>query len=65
MVNWDFDSGDSVGKSASQSIAAYKKIKTGSPVIALNHEASCGRPIRRSASGVTDCSLLRRPTSPP
>ncbi|PRQ75731.1 hypothetical protein AAT19DRAFT_12753 [Rhodotorula toruloides] len=31
IVNWDFDSGDSTGKSASQSIAAYKKIKTGSP----------------------------------
>lgn len=40
VVDWDFDSGDSVGKSASQSIAAYKKIKPGSPVIALNHEAS-------------------------
>ncbi|KAL7337208.1 putative chitin deacetylase [Rhodotorula toruloides] len=49
VVNWYFDSGDSVGKSASQSIAAYKKIKTGSPVIALNHEASSRFPSRFSS----------------
>jgi len=40
VVTWDFDSGDSDGASASQSIAAYKKLypKYPAPHIALNHE---------------------------
>ncbi|BGP43362.1 hypothetical protein JCM10450v2_007514 [Rhodotorula kratochvilovae] len=38
VVNWNFDSGDSAGKSASQSIAAYNKLTYPSPYIALNHE---------------------------
>ncbi|GAA5876878.1 hypothetical protein JCM1840_002688 [Sporobolomyces johnsonii] len=38
VVNWSFDSGDSVGKSASSSIASYKKLQYPSPQIALNHE---------------------------
>ncbi|GAA6059944.1 hypothetical protein JCM10212_003084 [Sporobolomyces blumeae] len=44
VVNWSFDSGDSVGKSPSSSIAAYKKLAQSypKPQIALNHETYKG-----------------------
>ncbi|GAA5931042.1 chitin deacetylase [Sporobolomyces koalae] len=40
VVNWSFDSGDSVGKTPSSSISAYKKLAQSypKPQIALNHE---------------------------
>jgi len=42
-VTWNFDSGDSVGASTSQSITSYKNyIKTGKSLIALNHETEPG-----------------------
>lgn len=43
VVNWNFDSGDTAGKSASQIISAYNKVAYPNPYIALNHEvrSSC------------------------
>jgi peptidoglycan/xylan/chitin deacetylase (PgdA/CDA1 family) len=38
VVNWTYDSGDSVGKSEKQSEAVYKKIKAPMKAIVLNHE---------------------------
>jgi peptidoglycan/xylan/chitin deacetylase (PgdA/CDA1 family) len=38
VVTWNFDSGDSVGKSVAQSEAIYKKIKSPKHAIVLNHE---------------------------
>ncbi|GAA5917816.1 hypothetical protein JCM8208_000398 [Rhodotorula glutinis] len=38
VVNWNFDSGDTSGKSASDSIAAYRKLSYPTSYIALNHE---------------------------
>ncbi|KZP17886.1 carbohydrate esterase family 4 protein [Athelia psychrophila] len=40
LVTWDFDSGDSVGKTAAQSNAAYDALAKKHPktVLALNHE---------------------------
>lgn len=40
LVNWSFDSGDSVGATAAQSNAAYDKLAADHPstVLALNHE---------------------------
>ncbi|KAG6917732.1 hypothetical protein DXG01_001383 [Tephrocybe rancida] len=40
LVNWDFDSGDSVGKTAAQSMALYDQIAQSHPstLLALNHE---------------------------
>ncbi|GLB40766.1 putative carbohydrate esterase family 4 protein [Lyophyllum shimeji] len=40
LVNWDFDSGDSVGKTAAQSNKAYDELAAAQPdtVLALNHE---------------------------
>ncbi|GJN93944.1 hypothetical protein Rhopal_007003-T1 [Rhodotorula paludigena] len=38
VVNWNFDSGDTAGKSASQIISAYNKLAYPNPYIALNHE---------------------------
>ncbi|GAA6046787.1 hypothetical protein JCM3770_005643 [Rhodotorula araucariae] len=38
VVNWNFDSGDSMNKTADQSIAAYKKLAYPWPYIALNHD---------------------------
>jgi len=40
MVTWDFDSGDSVGKTAAQSEALYKQLAEQRPhnVLTLNHE---------------------------
>lgn len=40
LVNWSFDSGDSVGKTAAQSNALYDKLVKDHPssVLALNHE---------------------------
>lgn len=40
---WDFDSGDSAGATAAQSIAAYKKAVASRPssILTLNHETHC------------------------
>ncbi|KAG6852874.1 hypothetical protein C0991_008454 [Blastosporella zonata] len=40
LVNWDFDSGDSVGNSAAQSEALYDQIAAQHPstLLCLNHE---------------------------
>lgn len=53
MVTWDFDSGDSVGASVSQSETLYKNIanKHPSTLLALNHETECTYPIRVPQSG--------------
>ncbi|KAF9256489.1 carbohydrate esterase family 4 protein [Marasmius fiardii PR-910] len=42
LVIWDFDSGDSVGQSPEETIAAYDKLikENQSTIIALNHETS-------------------------
>ncbi|KAF8072278.1 carbohydrate esterase family 4 protein [Lyophyllum atratum] len=40
LANWDFDSGDSVGKTAAQSMQAYDDLAAAHPstILALNHE---------------------------
>lgn len=47
MVTWDFDSGDSVGDSLSQSETLYRNIANQHPsnLLALNHETEC-KPIQ-------------------
>lgn len=44
MVTWDFDSGDSVGVSAKDSVIAYKKLADARPrnAMALNHDTIDG-----------------------
>ncbi|KAJ7470814.1 carbohydrate esterase family 4 protein [Mycena latifolia] len=40
MVTWDFDSGDSTGKNATESKALYKDQEYAGTLLALNHETS-------------------------
>lgn len=53
-MNWNFDSGDTSGKSASDSIAAYKKLSYPNSHIALNHEVRRPSPLLLFASSTLD-----------
>ncbi|BGP19962.1 hypothetical protein JCM10213_006739 [Rhodosporidiobolus nylandii] len=42
VIDWNFDSGDSVGRAASQTVKDYKALKYPTSYIALNHETKEG-----------------------